>query len=560
MIREEITAVIASQKAYSLIFDGTTDISKKEACSVTVRYTDQSELYGPIIRERLFDVFTTGDTSADNLEKIMVESLENGNLDFAWLMSQSYDGASNMRGATRGLQARILSRAPKAMYTWCYAHRLNLVIEGMIASCTPIRNIIGILEELYIFFGGHKRHDVFIDSQKDYAHKKTLKRTGNSTRTWRSVEDATDVVLTRFQELCTFLQVLSVNFDASTMTGAQGLLRQLDMKMIIYLHIIDDILSITGPCSRVFQAISTDLAVAVNTITSCKSSLLQKRSDRNHFDNILKKAKEFAKVHNINAAIIQQPKRKIRKRYADGSLESPIHPESQDSSQQKADAEQQMVLEEEDNIYRNVYVPALDFVLLDLTCRFDDNILPMITQMMTFSAGSLLHGTQVVKEDINIFCEKYQFEVETVVQELNNFIPIFQSSNVLINMEDLVTRIKQADVTVDAVATTDSSSILWTRQTFLQPYRLLHLISSFSTLMMVYKTLVTIAITSASAERAMSKVKLIKTRLRSNMSDEYFCSLMLIPSEKDLADRLPVDKLITRFASLSPVLKKHLMH
>ena len=133
-----------------------------------------------------------------------MESVQNGSLVFDWLTSQSYDGASNMRGAINGLQARIGKRAPKALYNWCYAHRLNLVIEGMIASCTPIRNAIGILEELYVFFNGHKRHEVFMESQKDFSHKKTLKRTGNSTRTWRSVEDATQVVLIRFTEASKF--------------------------------------------------------------------------------------------------------------------------------------------------------------------------------------------------------------------------------------------------------------------------------------------------------------------------------------------------------------------
>jgi hypothetical protein len=75
----------------------------------------------------------------------------------------------------------------------------------------------------------------------------------------------------------------------------------------------------------------------------------------------------------------------------------------------------------------------------------------------------------------------------------------------------------------------------------------------------VYKVLVTIAVTSASAERAMSKVKLIKTRLRSVMSDDYFSALMLIASEKDVADSISHDLIINRFAQLSPVLKKHLI-
>jgi len=175
-------------------------------CSIVLRYVELSNEYGPVARERLFEVFTFGDTSAAHLESLITKCLENGKLDWSWLVPQSYDGESNMRGAVNGLQARISKHSPKAIYNWCYAHRLNLVVEGLVASCTPIRNAIGILEELYVFFGGHKRHDVVMESQEQYAHKKTLKRTGTSTRTWRSIEDATQVVLSRFTELQKSLQ------------------------------------------------------------------------------------------------------------------------------------------------------------------------------------------------------------------------------------------------------------------------------------------------------------------------------------------------------------------
>jgi len=70
---------------------------------------------------------------------------------------------------------------------------------------------------------------------------------------------------------------------------------------------------------------------------------------------------------------------------------------------------------------------------------------------------------------------------------------------------------------------------------------------------------VTIAVTSASAERAMSKVKLVKSRLRSTMTDDYFSSLLLIIAMKDIADKISNERIIQCFAALSPVLAKHLL-
>jgi hypothetical protein len=141
-----------------------------------------------------------------------------------------------------------------------------------------------------------------------------LKRTENSTRTWRSVEDATQVVLSRFHELQQSLHILCESKDTTTITGAQGLLRQLeDFRIIICLHINDDVLNTTGPCLRIFQAPSTDLAVAVNTITTCKSVLQLRRSDRNYFDGLINRATQFAQSNGLDPIIAQLQRRKIRR-------------------------------------------------------------------------------------------------------------------------------------------------------------------------------------------------------------------------------------------------------
>jgi hypothetical protein len=174
------------------------------------------------------------------------------------------------------------------------------------------------------------------------------------------------------------------------------------------------------------------------------------------------------------------------------------------------------------DIFIKVYVPAMDFVFSHLSCHFDDSILHLMCQIMTFSAGSFLGKTWVTASDVNIFCDKCQVDVDKVVRELNSFIPVFQASHTLLSMDDVSVRVNSAAPDASSNAT-DSS--LWIRQTFLHPYRLLHLLSSFPTLLTVYKILVTIAVTSTSVERAMSKVKLVKTRLWSTMTDEYFLRL-----------------------------------
>ena len=59
-------------------------------------------------------------------------------------------------------------------------------------------------------------------------------------------------------------------------------------------------------------------------------------------------------------------------------------------------------------------------------------------------------------------------------------------------------------------------------------------------------------LTSCSAERAFSKLKLIKSRLRSTMNQERLQSLMLVSVESDIMEGLDTEKLVEDFVDISP--------
>ena len=64
----------------------------------------------------------------------------------------------------------------------------------------------------------------------------------------------------------------------------------------------------------------------------------------------------------------------------------------------------------------------------------------------------------------------------------------------------------------------------------------------------MYKILVLLAITSCTAERTMSRVKIIKNCLRSIILDDWFSLLRVLASEKDILVSIPISKIIGRFA------------
>ena len=76
------------------------------------------------------------------------------------------------------------------------------------------------------------------------------------------------------------------------------------------------------------------------------------------------------------------------------------------------------------------------------------------------------------------------------------------------------------------------------------------LVELFPNLFVALRILMTLPVTVASAERSFSKLKLIKSYLRSQMSQARLVGLATISIEKKIADQLNMEELIREFASL----------
>lgn len=77
-------------------------------------------------------------------------------------------------------------------------------------------------------------------------------------------------------------------------------------------------------------------------------------------------------------------------------------------------------------------------------------------------------------------------------------------------------------------------------------------ISCYGEVKKLMEIALSLPLTSCSAERAFSKLKLIKTRLRSTMGQERLQSLMLMSVESDILTNLNTNLLVREFADSAP--------
>ncbi|XP_072054323.1 uncharacterized protein [Arachis hypogaea] len=117
-VQNEIRNKIGNAK-FCLIVDEVRDESKREQMAL-VRFIDKHGF----VKERLIDVVHVKDTTSATLKEEICFALSHHNLNIQNVRGQGYDGASNMRGEWKGLQALIIQECPYAYYVHCFAHQL----------------------------------------------------------------------------------------------------------------------------------------------------------------------------------------------------------------------------------------------------------------------------------------------------------------------------------------------------------------------------------------------------------------------------------------------------
>jgi len=79
---------------------------------------------------------------------LSLEALKDAGLPISKFWGQCYDGAAALRGIRSGVAKRILDEEPRAVYTHCYGHSINLAMNDSIKACKPVKNSLEVTHEV----------------------------------------------------------------------------------------------------------------------------------------------------------------------------------------------------------------------------------------------------------------------------------------------------------------------------------------------------------------------------------------------------------------------------
>ncbi|XP_066337766.1 uncharacterized protein [Miscanthus floridulus] len=484
-IKSEIIKKIKSAKYFSVILDCTPDVSHQEQMSLIIRYVDSTSGH---VEESFLGFLDVNDTTGQALFDVLENELKILDLDIDNVRGQGYDNGSNMKGKHQGVQRKLLDVNPRAFYSACGCHSLNLTLCDMATkTCGRAKDFFGIIQRIYTAFANSTKKWQIL---KENITGLTLKSV-SATR-WESRIDSVKAI--RFQ--CAdireaLLQVSDIDNDPAKSSEAKGLanneLGQYDF--IVAVAIWYEVLYAANLVSKQMQ----------------EKDMLIDGYRETGFLQALESAKEIALEMDIGTTFTK--KRKItRKRHHDENPEdtniATMSPEELFRIEYFNTLIDQAIVSLETRFEQyKEYQKNFGFLFTSETLRSLDN------QSLKSSCDNL---EVVLKKD-----EKSDIDAKELYMELKF-------------LQDFIPEERMGPIEI---------------------LRFLKEHGCFPNATIAYRVLLTIPVTVASAERSFSKLKLLKTYLRSTMTQERLNDLAIIALEGELLEKIDYEHIIEDFIS-----------
>lgn len=256
---------------FGVMADDTTDITERSQCAITIRYVIKGCLH-----ERFLGFFDVSENrTADALYNLLESVLEPYNFRER-LVAQCYDGASVMSGELNGLQAKIKSSAPLALFTHCCAHRLNLVLQQGTKQIDKSRIFFCTLLGIPTYFHNSPKRAFVLDQIVG-------KRIPRSVETrWYTRSKILNLVATEWDNLILVFQTIidDKTSGSESVNSAKGFLKHFqDFDFAILTKIYYEIFACTDLLFQILQTKILDINYCSNQIKIAAQRISELRNE-----------------------------------------------------------------------------------------------------------------------------------------------------------------------------------------------------------------------------------------------------------------------------------------
>ncbi|XP_026421103.1 uncharacterized protein LOC113317189 isoform X1 [Papaver somniferum] len=428
-----------------------------------------------------------------------------------------------MRGAWNGLQALFLKDCPYAYYVHCFAHRLQL---ALVEAATDEQDVYLFFEKLKVIVklvgASPKRHsqlksaavleiatklaDGELETGSGANQTHTLKRPADTR--WSSHFGSAFSLIRMYNPACIVLQ--NVMKDGKTIKirgiakGAYLAIRSFEFVFI--LHLVKSVMEITEVLCQALQQKTQDIVNAMNLVKSTKV-LLQELRDTN-WVTFFGSVKRFCDEHDI---VLPE----FSDRYMMGTSRS---------CQQK----DHITIEHHYRV--DIFNAVIDFHLAELSNQFTEESMELLMLCSAFSPDENYKSFDIdsLCSLAERFCPEDFTEQEVCV--LRSQLQHYKID--VVDNPDFGNMTTVADLCQRLVETGKSNA-------YNLIYRLIHLV-------------LTLPVSTASAERVFSCMNIVKTVPRNKMGNEFLGDCMVVHTEREIAEKVKCDDIIDDFASLKP--------
>lgn len=500
MVRSEITEEVKNSEFFSVMADETKDVSKKEQISFVLRY-----YYNGAIKESFLHFECAERLDAAGLTEKIVHLLERHGLDYKkHLIGQAYDGAAVMSGKHSGVQARIREHAKYAFYVHCSAHCLNLVLVDAVKAVPEAEEFFALLQSLYVFTSGSYVHSKWLTVQREmYGSTRELQQLSDTR--WACRFLALTNIMDRLPALKRVLQEVAQERRGEKSSEARGLLAQIDFEFVVHLVTLRKLFGETKLLSDMLQSPTVDLSRAVELVEALAQTLNDFRQE-SFFDSLWGEVLSICEQCDAATQSVAKRQRKLSSRLCEYHILGTV-------GQRELDCDKE-------TFRTSFFYPVVDCMLSELSKRFSKTNCELMCSIRSLNPKSdaFLKDTTLFE-----FGRLYDANIDDLRHELHQF-------------KRLLERKVQG-----GVIEKPSDTVALTR--FTEPYK-----EVFVELFRLCKIAVALPVSSASCERSFSTLKLVKTYLRSTISDERLSNLGVLSIESRRSKALNLDAFVDHFS------------